>query len=222
MTTDGIDSPTDSEMAILSLVHERAIREVLHFTTNLGLIGILAKGSVLSRRRLPEDRYLEHIYSPNCELRKDTHWLDYVNLSISRINDWMFETSERWHQVDNIWWATLSFNPSILADPGVTFTTTNNIYPAARRGQGAPGLAALFEDVVLGRYSTSHTRSGHLDSWPTDRQAEVLYPGALPLLHRLQRIYVRTGDHVDAVEGMFAGLPAIPHIPVICTPEVFA
>lgn len=220
MTTNSVPDPAIDE-SIALIVDERGITELIHFTTNRGLLGMLGNGRVLSRKRLPEDRYIEHVYSPNCIDRKDVRQLDYVNLSVSRINDWMFDTSERWHQIDDLWWTVLSFDPQILTHQGVIFTTTNNIYPAVRRGTGPAGLSALFGDVVLGRYSTAHTRS--LDqraSWPTDRQAEVLYPKSVPLTY-LRRIYVRDGDHVDTVEGMFAGLPSAAPVPVLAAPEVF-
>lgn len=220
MNVNGVPDPA-SGGSIAQIVKQRGITEVLHFTTNRGLLGMLGSGRVLSRKRLPEDRYIEHVYSPNCANRKDIRQLDYVNLSVSRINDWMFDTSEKWHQIDDLWWAVLSFDPQILTHQGVIFTTTNNIYPAVHRGAGPAGLDALFDEVVLGRYSTAHTRfMGHQASWPTDRQAEVLYPEAVPLTY-LRRIYVRDGDHVDTVEGMFAGLPSATPVPVIPAPEVF-
>jgi hypothetical protein len=206
---------------ILDLVGRRGITEVLHFTTNLGLVGIFGLGQVLSRARLPQARYVEHVYKPNCKTRKDPAWVDYVSLSISRINDWMFDTSERWHEVDQVWWAILSFHPGVLADPGVWFATTNNIYPAVRRGQGAPGLEALFADPVYGRYSAELCRTpDQLPSWPTDRQAEVLYPRALAL-DRLCQIYVRDGEHRDTIRGMITAFPGLVDVPVLRAPEAF-
>ena len=166
----------------------REITEVVHFTTVSGAVGILASGAVKSRRRLPEDKYLEHVYRPNARNRsRDTLWHDYVNLSVSRINDSMFDSSERWHAVDGVSWVVLSFRPHILGDPGVVFATTNNIYPACLRGEGLAGFDAMFADPVWGRYSCRQERVGLPDNFTTDRQAEVLYPGELVLDH-LQRI----------------------------------
>jgi hypothetical protein len=218
--TTAAQNPIDRE--IIEFADKRDITEVLHFTTNTGLIGMLGRGAVLSRKLLPEDRYLTHVYSPNCEVRKDPAWTNYVNLSISRINGWMFETSTRWHQTDDVWWAILSFESSVLADPGVWFTTTNNIYPARRRGQGAAGLAALFDEEVASRYGTIIRRpADHPAAWPTDRQAEALYPNKLGL-DRLQQIYVRDENHIDSVYGMFAGVSSVNPVRILCSPEVFA
>lgn len=171
---------------------KKGIKNVVHFTTMRGAVGILAAGAVKSRAQLPEDKYLEHVYRPNARLRKDQAWLDYVNLSIERINDWMFQTSVKWHAADNNPWVVLSFNPQILAHPGVVFTTTNNIYPACRRAEGLAGFSAMFADLVRGRYDTKCDRSNKRPEWPTDRQAEVLYPGELSCAH-LQRIDVQLG-----------------------------
>ena len=75
---------------------------------------MLASGAVKSRLSLPKERYLEHVYRPNADTRKDPSWLDYVNLSIERINDSMFEASARWHIADNNPWVVLAFDVEIL------------------------------------------------------------------------------------------------------------
>jgi hypothetical protein len=51
------------------------------------------------------------IYRPNASARKDERWLDYISLSISRINTEFFEHSSRWHANRNVWWCALSFDP---------------------------------------------------------------------------------------------------------------
>ena len=78
---------------ILPAAKSRGITKVVHFTTLKGRVGILASKAVKIRCRLPKNQYLKHVYRPNAAFRKDRDWLDYVNLSIERINDWMFDTS---------------------------------------------------------------------------------------------------------------------------------
>ena len=197
---------------------ERGVMQVVHFTTVRGAVGVLASGFVKSRTRLPEDAYLEYVYRPNARFRKDPAWLDYVNLSVERINDWMFTTSVRWHVAEGNPWVVLSFDPEILAHPGVVFTTTNNIYPTCRRAEGLAGFSEMFADVVLGRYNSRHDRHGKPASWPTDRQAEILYPGELSR-EFLQRIYVQTEDGFRDVSGALGGLNL--SVPVHHAPEVF-
>jgi hypothetical protein len=199
-------------------VLRRGIEEVLHFTTNLGLLGVLGSGLVMSRARLPEDRYLEHVYKPN-STRKDLAWLDFVNLSITDINEWMFDRSQSWHASEDLWWACLSFNPTILAERGVVFTTTNNIYPSVRRSYGEAGLEALFAARVIGRYQTVHERESKTDAQPTDRQAEVLFPRQIAA-GSLQAVYVREPEHLDDIEGIFACFPTA-EVPVFVRPEIF-
>ncbi len=194
------------------------VEDVVHFTTTKGAVGILAARAVKSRARLPQDQYLEHVYRPNADFRKDTEWLDYVNLSIQRINDWMFDTSTGWHATEDVSWVVLSFAPQILAHRGVVFTTTNNIYPACRRAEGLAGFSRMFADVVRGRYGSLHNRADKQSAWPTDRQAEVLYPGELSCDH-LQRIDVQLEETVDTIHGALGGLNL--NLPVRHAPEVF-
>ncbi len=203
---------------VLTAAKRMGIMKIVHFTTFRGCVGVLAVGAVKSRLQLPQDSYLEHVYRPNASFRKDTSWLDYVNLSVERINDWMFETSVRWHAEKDNPWVVLSFHPRILAHPGVVFATTNNIYPACNRAEGLTGFKQMFADRVVGRHGELHDRKNKRSEWPTDRQAEVLYPNELSCEH-LQRIFVQTEDIVDEIMGTLAGLYL--NVEVRHTPEVF-
>ena len=196
----------------------REITDVVHFTTLRGAVGVLASRALKSRARLPNDQYLEHVYRPNAEFRKDAAWLDYVNLSIQRINDWMFDTSTRWHAADGNPWVLLSFDVTVLSHPGVVFTTTNNIYPSCLRAEGLGGLSRLFDAQVEGRYGRLHSREGKQASWPTDRQAEVLYPGELSCEH-LRRVDVQMAETEDSVHGILSAVGV--EVPVHHAPEVF-
>ncbi len=203
---------------VVAAARARGITEIVHFTTATGAVGILAS-ALMSRHGLPEEKYLEHIYRPNAVDRSgDVAWHDYVNLSVSRINDWMFGSSRGWHVKDGVSWVSLSFSPEILGDPGVVFTTTNNIYPACRRAEGLVGFEQMFNDVVAGRYATLHTRAGLAQHLTTDRQAEVLYPGEVAL-GRLQRIDVQVEEALDDIEGALGALGL--QVPARLAPEVF-
>ena len=137
-------------MTINEILRQRQITEILHFTTNEGLLGILYSRSIKSRQKLPKEKTLAYIYQPNAVFRKDKDWLDYINLSISRINYQFFDISaNRWHRDRNIWWCVLSFDPVILSHSGVYFTTTNNVYTGVRRDTGEKGLQALFDSRII-------------------------------------------------------------------------
>ena len=213
----------NTDARITAYATSRGITEILHFTTNKGLIGVLAKQAALCRDLLETDQYLEHIYTRNCADRsKDAAWTGYVNLSISRVNGPMFDSSERWHATEELWWAVLAFDVSILADPGVVFTTTNNTYPVVKRGGGVDGLAALFANrVPWGYYGSVRQRGpGMPDAWTTDVQAEVLYPSKIQV-DRLMAVYVREDEHIDVVNALLGALSGAPRVPVTCKPEVF-
>ena len=203
---------------IVEAAKDRGIRDVVHFTTHRGVIGILAANALKSRARLEDDKYLEHVYHPNVPVRKDPEWEDYVSLSISRINDWMFDSSNRWHVRDNNPWVVLSFSPEVLGHKGVVFTTTNNIYPSCRRREGLEGFERLFANIVRGRFGEIHIRGVKPQDHTTDRQAEVLYPGELSCDY-LQRIDVQLESTEEAIHGILAGLMC--DVPVRHAPEEF-
>lgn len=208
-------------MSIDKIIKRRGITEVLHFTTNEGLLGILYTRSVKSRQKLPKEKTLEYIYQPNAVFRKDKDWLNYINLSISRINYQFFDVSaNRWHRDRNVWWCVLSFDPVILFHSGVYFTTTNNMYTGVRRNTGEKGLRALFDSLII-QWAGQIVRrdSGLPAKFPTCSQAEVLYPGELSTKF-LQRVYVSTGEDHDDICGQCAGV-SFPDLEVRILPEIF-
>jgi hypothetical protein len=208
-----------SNPEIVGAASERGVTEIVHFTTVQGAVGILASGSVKSRKRLPEDAYLEHVYKPNALSRsRDLPWLDYVNLSVTQINVWMFGSSKRWHSDEGVSWVILSFRPSILQDPGVVFTTTNNAYPTCLRAEGIRGFERMFAERVIGYSGQIYSRSGIALNRPSDRTAEVLYPGQLGL-GELQMIYVQVEETLDDITGACGGLGLT--VPTRWAPEAF-
>ena len=169
------------------------------------------------------NEYVEFVYQANCiDRTKDIDWVGYVNLSISRINRRMLAFLEGWPDREEKWWAVLAFDPSMLSDPGVWFCTTNNVYSNCKRGQGLKGIEALFDPVVYwGHYNSYYKRATTTpDSLPTDPQAEVLYPGKVPLEY-LRAIYVKTGENVDEIHSYMAGLGLNMNIEIVARPEVF-
>jgi len=208
---------------ILDQVSTRQIKEVMHFTTNPGLLGIFATGAVLSRDRLNTDRYVEHIYTPNCSDRlKDADWTDYVNMSISRVNGRMLGVSKNWHIDHELWWSVLAFDSELLGHDGVYFTTTNNTYPCVKRNPGVLGFSEMFaHSVEWGYYGSQIPRppTRH-SSLTTDLQAEVLYPGQVSLNH-LRSIYVYEENNIDYIESLYNIFPTVPKVPVAWRPEVF-
>ena len=208
-------------MTIGEIIKRRGIAEILHFTTHKGLLGALHSGAVKSRQRLPAEVDLRYIYMPNANFRKDLAWLDYVNLSISRINNEFFRACCRWHRAEDLWWCIMSFDPVILTHDGVYFTTTNNMYTGVRRGKGPSALEALFAERIV-RW-TGNVVSRHEDmptNFTTCVQAEVLYPRELSTEY-LRGIYVVCAEDMDEVHAQLA-MTNFKTIEVLVVPENFA
>lgn len=204
---------------VLDYAEEAGINEVVHFTTQKGLVGILACKYLKCCNLLSKEQYLEHIYRPNVSDRKDSEWTDYVHLSIERINNKMFDFSNQQHLEDDNCWVVLSFHPHILADPGVIFTTTNNIYTGCRRSEGLAGLKTMYANRICRWTSECINRNSEsLPAWPTDRQAEVLYPVELST-GSLQKVSVQTEEAVVDVYGLLGAIDL--SIEVCLAPEKF-
>lgn len=196
-------------MSVSEVVALRNISEVLHFTTNRGLVGALSGRRVLSRHRLPDEKSLEHLWRANARSRpesaehfdKSQNWLDFVNLSISEVNSRYFLVSTRWHETSDYWWVILSFSSEIMCHDSVQFATTNNGYDRCLRAPGATGLEALFAPTIHRKSPAwSVNRGGRPPHLPTCEQAEVLYPGELSTDY-LKRVYVKEDGQRDVVGG---------------------
>lgn len=211
-------------MSISKIIKDRGIHEILHFTTNSGLTGILHLGAVKTRKALPKEEHLDYILRLNCEdRRKDVKWHNYANLSVTSVNKRLFGISkDRWHAGMDGYWCILSFNPEILTHPDVVFTTTNNIYTSVRRNTSEEGLENMFAEKVIRWGGNIAVRD--IDTplnQPTCNQAEVLYPGELSLQY-LERIYVKDFQDASAVESLFVVYPTnMPEVECIERPELF-
>jgi hypothetical protein len=207
-------------MSVAEIARQRGVEEVIHFTTNRGLAGILYSKAIKSRERLREEETLEFIFSPNADTRKDVAWLDYVNLSITGINSHFFEASERWHRPEDIWWCVLSLAPEVLTHEGVYFTTTNNIYTSVLRGVGPETFGSLFAERIVRWRNNVVTRDPASPlNYVTCEQAEVLYPGEVPV-DFLKKIYLVSDEIADEVHGLVSVL-GYKDIEIVVKPEVF-
>lgn len=198
------------------LINDRNIKEIVHFTTNVGLLGILRTGAVLPNSQLKEENTLAFIFQQNSLKRKewDSRWLNYVNLSVTKINLEFFEHSKGVHRTKDIFWAILAFSVEIIFDEGVYFTTTNNIYPSNLRGLGLEGFQTMFNDSIEGKFQKRIIRTpSHLPSWTTCEQAEVLYPGRLDLNH-LVKVYVSCYEDKASIMGQLAVLDLVLDVEV--------
>ena len=58
-------------MTVAEEIIRRGVTEIVHFTTNHGVVGILARGAVLSRRHLPNEQLLRYVAHPNAITRAE-------------------------------------------------------------------------------------------------------------------------------------------------------
>ena len=214
-------------MTLHDVITRRQIVSVLHFTTNRGLVGTLAVGGLLSRHRLAEEHYLEHVLHVNSAHRpeasadfdKSENWLDYVNLSISEINTRFLHVSKRWHNNSSVSWCIMDYCTGTMEHDGVFFATTNNSYPLCRRQTGLAGLQALFAGTINRKPGWMALRADRPPHLPTCEQAEVLYPRAISNAF-LQRIYVEHAVHQDVVRGWLQDF-SVEGVDVVLSPNKF-
>ncbi|MEZ2583097.1 MULTISPECIES: DarT ssDNA thymidine ADP-ribosyltransferase family protein [Enterobacteriaceae] len=197
-------------------INSKGIKEVLHFTTNKGLLGVLRTGALLPNAQLKEEDTLAFIFQQNSLKRRerDLKWLNYVNLSVTKLNFEFFEHSRGVHQYADIYWVILSFTPEIIIEPGVNFTTTNNIYPSCIRGEGVEYFEKMFRNSIIGKFQREIFRGpSHLTSWTTCEQAEILYPGRLTLEH-LTKVYVSNFEDKASIMAQLAVLGLVLDVEV--------
>ena len=198
---------------------EWGITSIVHFTRTTGLKGILHRSALKSRRYLPEDYRVRHVYEPNAlDRSRDWCWQGYVNLSVTDINRTLFGFSRRWRPSDE--WVIIRFDPEILSHPGVVFCTTNNAYPNVQRGEGLSGFDQMFASEVPWGYKGSvSTRGNRAPHQTTNPQAEILYPRELSLEH-LQAVVVENERVLETAQGILTHFPA-HQPPVVLDPEAF-
>ncbi len=198
------------------------IVEIVHFTTNKGLLGTLLSGALLPRSLLAQNHLLEFILKYNAAMRTDDDWFGYNSMSINEINDRFYEIQKKKHK--EIWWCIVSFDPVILEHDDVWFATTNNAYPGVTRAKGLEGLKRLYGTSIDHGFATwpPHSRKGARDCDPTCRQAEVLYPGRLPVEH-LRKIYVQTQTELIEAASYVPFIKDAPRevVEVVVAPERF-
>ncbi|MBA4406990.1 DUF4433 domain-containing protein [bacterium] len=204
-------------MTIQDVILKRGIKEILHFTTNNGITGMISTGMLKARNHLPKEQLLEYVYKYNCvDRNRDSEWWDYINFSITSVNRNLFGISKgKWHGADEGWWCILSFNPEICCHEDVYFTTTNNMYTSVKRRKGHLGLEALFAPEIEQWKGKIIKRPSSINkNQPTCGQAELLYPREISLKY-LMKVYVGNNDDAarfDSIKFLYNEWSQIPCI----------
>lgn len=218
-------------MSITEKIIQKGINEVLHFTLDNNLIGIIANGCLLSRMQLDKkDLEYQSLEFVNdiiwTDRNRDAEWTDHINLSIESINKFLLDRA-RANNLNHKWFI-LSFDPEILAHNDVHFTTTNNAYvPHVIRGSGCKGFELPFIDKYKDKNGNVHFRKPTLTTnFPTSQQAEALYFKKLTL-DKMSKIYVEDEDgfrHATTAISSSVFLPECPslsHVKIEINPLKF-
>lgn len=183
-------------LTISDFIRERGISRLVHFSPQRNLIGMFHLGGLWARSRLieyaaaNEDLDMMAYVTWNDSVRLDNRQ-DCINLSIERINPFLFEVfkrkfEERFH--DDEPWCIIEIDPSVMDTEGAVFTTANAASRYVRRNGTATGLAglvALYSEKIFVQkmYHTQVDQRyvGMPRAWTTSPQAEVMIPGVIPL-----------------------------------------
>ncbi|MGA5323590.1 DarT ssDNA thymidine ADP-ribosyltransferase family protein [Streptomyces seoulensis] len=176
---------------ILLEAQGRGITRLCHFTKSANLAHILATGEIRDAASL---RTSVDGFRPTDVVRLDGH-PDHINCSLEYPNTWYLDKASQAdpHFKD---WVILDLDASLLARVGVKFCPFN----AARNSGGCieSGLTAfngMFSPRVVGNAARARDAS-HPSWWPTDDQAEVLLPGAIPV-SQVRAIIVKTEQQAE-------------------------
>lgn len=189
-----------SASKIRQFISENGITRLVHFTRLTNLKGIYKQKALLPVSKLPPT-----IAHPNDSVRLDSR-KDCVNLSVQRINKRLFDVYA--HRFNRESWCILEINPELMGKNGVMFAVSNAAGSFVRDcggiQRGIEGLKAMFSDrltlegkdgmpIIVGRENIPK-------NFPTDVQAEVLYPGAISI-GDIYGIVVQSEEHYERVKA---------------------
>lgn len=182
----------------LEIQNELAARDIFrlcHFTQIRNLEGIFTVGALLPRTRLQRHPELKAAYNDQVRF-EGAH---VINLSFTCPNIKLMKKFEREHREKGFdtSWAIIDLNPKLCCAPGVRFTTSNATANNVRKfgtAEGIAGLRACFAERVPIAGGTAIRIANRAKNLPTDSQAEVLYPGPIPL-NCIQGLYFK--DETD-------------------------
>lgn len=219
--------------AIANYAEERGISRLVHFTPFLNLLGVFSLGGIMARDRVVEyaqkhqDEDLMAFITWNDKLRLDRR-TDCINISVQRINAPLFSRFKaNFRQGEP--WCIIEIDPVCMQKKGVLFTVANAAASAVRRNgtsAGLKGLQAMFGASISVRKSYGVEvcrRTPEMPkSFPTSVQAEVLYPGAIPIEYVKGLVFENPEGAARARAMLKMEVPGINLPAIRVCPEDFA
>jgi len=178
-----MDKKTDYN-SFQSEIIKREIMCLVHFTETINLLSILENKKIYSRAQL-EELKIEHqdlldFIEFNDKIRLD-ELRDYINLSISFPNHYLFSKFREKMNSPYINWCVIKIDPKYIYEKNTLFAVTNAASNSARHQYQISGdfnkFKLLFKDEleITSTVNTKRPNRRNLkDKYPTDVQAEVL------------------------------------------------
>ena len=164
---------SDEQIALKALLENRRIRYLIHFTDAKNIPFIRANG-ILSVEQLEKRRIT---YKQNDEYRKDNE-PDYISLSVSGINQYVYRTFRYSNQSIEHGVAVV-INAEILYKEFNTrriYCNTNAANSEVNKGTDIESFKMLFEEVLdYGMRHFERDIEKKCSFEPTDIQAEILW-----------------------------------------------
>jgi hypothetical protein len=205
--------------AIQKDIKQRGITRLCHFMQSRKLSHVLTQTQALLPTQQLRDRHPD-VLDVTDEERYDGH-LNHVCCSIQYPNSWYFR---KIHDRDPLFtdWVIVYLNPALVWERETLFSPRN---AAAQGGAllqpGWQGWQALFASQVTGAYGQTRTRTARmLNCCPTDDQAEVLAPDAIPQ-HYITAVVVKTAQQAHKEQTRLAVLGVQPSFSWIVAPALF-
>jgi len=201
--------------SIGDLIRERGITRLCHFAPLLNVHHIIPSNAILSSARVEEEH--PSGYHPTDLLRLDGR-RTHVCASVEFPNVWYLDKLERRADLypDH---AVFLIRPEILEMPGVLFSQRNAAGANAVHLSGVEGFRAIYAPVVVGK--GRWVREGGHPPWlPTDMQAEVLIPDAVPLV-LVSGLVVKSEDVAKRFLVQLRAAKTEFRLPIIVSGEMF-
>lgn len=209
----------NDHIAIRDDVRQRGITRLCHFMQSRKLLHVLQQTHALLPTQQLRERYPD-LLDVTDNARLDGH-LNHVCCSVEYPNSWYLRKAREREQLFPDW-VIVYLDTSLLWEREALFSPRN---AAAQSGMllrpGWNAWQALFATQVAGAYNKIRTRTAQmLICCPTDDQAEVLIPNAIPQ-HYIQAVVVQDENQAHKEQARLEVLGIQPFFTWIIAPTLF-